>query len=240
MTLEQKPGIAIRLSSDKRVRHGPGHLLVRLLDENLSGVNEMFAEIVFACLEGDVIQDQLSGADPDHNVLFFDANGRVEAGFRLDFYDEEEVDRFPLRVVRLAHGPGDSRLKARAAALRRTTSPALLQALDRLGRDEKTLYVDKAALLAEAGRIIPLLVEARLGATTKPRQDELREVIDLYFFSSDPRGSGPRIPFGVQAAFSTRGGGELCAERYPDARSDDCSRNHSRSSARIFVKYLVQ
>jgi hypothetical protein len=240
MTLDHKPGIAIRLTRDQRVRHCPGHILVRLLDENIPGINEMFAEIVFVCLESDVIEDQLIGADPAHTVLLFDTNGRVEGGFCLDFSDAEEVDRFPLRVVRLARGPGDARLKARAKALRRTTHPDLLRALDRLGKDEKTLALDKTALLAEAGRIVPLLVEARLAASAMPRQDELRGVIDLYFLTSDPSRSGPRIPLGVEAAFSAPGGSNLCEERGPDSDSADCRKVGGRRSARIFVKYLVQ
>jgi hypothetical protein len=240
MTLEHKPGIAIRLTLDKIKRHCPGHVLLWLIDQNLSSIHEMFAEIVFVCLESDVIQDQLTGANPGHNVLLFDTDGRVGGGFRMDFSDVEEIPHFPAKAVRLARGPGDARLKARAAALRRKTNPALLRTLDRLGRDEKSLFVDKAALLGDAGKIVPLLVEARIAAATKSRQDELRDILDLYFYAPDPAASGPQIPFGVEAAFYARGGGERCAEREFEAGADDCNLGRLRPGTRVFVKYLVQ
>jgi hypothetical protein len=239
MTLDHKPGIAIRLTLDKTKRHYPGHVLLWLIDQNLSSIHEMFAEIVFVCLESDVIEDQLSGADPRHNVLLFDTDGRVKAGFRMDFSDVEEIPHFPSKAVRLARGPGDSRLKARAAALRRRTNPALLRTLDRLGRDEKTLFVDKAALLGEAGKIVPLLVEARIAAASKSRQDELRDILDLHFYTPDPAASGPQIPFGVEAAFIAGAAGE-CAECDPEAPNLDCRRGLAKSGGRVFVKYLVQ
>src|SRR5687767_2741182 len=84
MRTENKAGVAIRLTTDEQ-RHNPGHNLVNLLNEDPPDSRELVAELVFVCLEDADVRHHLAGADPEHNLLVFDENGRVEAGVQFDY-----------------------------------------------------------------------------------------------------------------------------------------------------------
>jgi hypothetical protein len=230
MRAENKPGLAIRLTKDKRTRCDPGHALMYRQNEDDADWREVFCEGMFVCLEDATLQDHLRGANPSHAIVAFDADGYVEDGVSFDF--QKDWEQFFPTVRSLLHGPGDARLLSRALALRKKTDPVVLEALDRLaGQADRDLLVEKAAT------IMPLLVYERVKAQEETRHDDLREVIGRYFDSCPTALSGPRLPFGVQARPGGGGCGDNCEECVKVAVA--CGMGFAGPKSRSFVKYLT-
>jgi hypothetical protein len=233
MIAENEPGVALRLSTGKN-RHNPGHELAYLLSQDKPDYREMFAETIFVCLESPVIQDCLRGADPGHTLVLFDGAGRVESGTRFNFADNFE--NFATVATSLVHGPNNSRLKERAATIRKKTEPDVIESLDRLGAAGSDIEADASVLLWEASGIVPLLVHARLETTLKARQEGLRNVIDQYFQYS----TATKLPFGVEMGLGRDGCGDSCAEDRDTTNIVACGMALPNPNARSFIRYLTK
>lgn len=222
MRTENRPGVALRLTTDAR-RHVPGHALVYFLNKDQADLREMFAEIVFVCLESNVIQAHLKNADPAATLLAFDEQGRVDDQMKVDL--SEGFERFPAAVLKLVHGPDDARLKKRAEALREKLGQSFVDALARLGPD------DVENLHRVAARIVPLLVNERKTATDPLRQDALRRLIDK---------QTPLLPYGIRTEAERGGCGDECQERAANAVSVACGMAFPAKNSRSFLRYLTQ
>jgi hypothetical protein len=224
MRKENKPGIALRLSSDLQSRH-PGQDLEALLNREKSEYREMFAEIVFVCLQSPVLQAHLKGADPGHSLVLFDVEGRAEAGMAFTY--SEDCDRFARAALDLAHGPNLERLKRRADEILRKADPATIEALSRLGNAEGDRAPDSVVLFQEVPRIAPLLVFRRLEATSAPLKEWLGGILDFYVGYSSPA----PLPYGV----------ELAAQKQVDRDPcPTCGMAFIQPASRTFVKYLTR
>src|SRR5438046_1340346 len=56
MRAENKPGLALRLTKDKRTRCEPGHTLIYGQNQDDADWRELFCEAVFVCIEDATLQ----------------------------------------------------------------------------------------------------------------------------------------------------------------------------------------
>jgi hypothetical protein len=223
MREENKPGIALRIPESQATRSDPGRGVVELLNESLPLTREVLSELVLVCLESDVIQTHLPPASPGDGLVLFDDDGRAVDGCPFDFRNNRA--RLPAAIRQLAHGSDRARLKARAEAIRRKTSPSLLAVLDRLADPGTDAKGDAALLQPEAPRIMPLLVLAKLEAKAPERRDILDQMIQYYAFFE------PRLPFGIEM----RQPPPPCVDPCPP-----CGMAMVTPAQRSFVRYLTR
>lgn len=243
MRAEKKPGVAVRIPEIPEKRHNPGHGLVHALNQDRPDTRRLFSEVIVVCLESRVLQSHIASANPNHDLVLFNEDGRAEAG--RPFNCEEDWNGLTAAILGLAHGPDMVRLKQRAAVIRSTANPDILAALDRLGSNPGELDADKALLLPEAPRIMALLVQALDQARTPTRHNALQDVIDKSFASSTSSAPGPRLPFGMELGpFEGGCGDDPCREQAPRKRdyyiSVSCGMARVTPISRSFVRYLTR
>jgi hypothetical protein len=246
MRAENKHGVAFRIPANPERRHNPGHGLAYALGQNRIETREAFSEVVIVCLESRVLQTYIASADPDHDLVLFNEDGRAEAGRPFNY--EAGWNELSAAILALAHGPGNARLKERAAAIRAKADPGVLAALDRLGMTPNDLDADKALLQQEAPRLMALLLHT-LDVERSPRRHNalraVRAVIDAYFASSKPGAVGPKLPFGIELGpFEGGCGRDPCREQA--SRKQDyeisvaCGMAMVTPDTRSFVRYLTR
>ena|SRR5258706_4865050 len=244
MRSENKPGVAVRILENPEKRHNPGHGLVHTLNQDRPDTRGLFSEVVVVCLESRVLQIHIASANPNHDLVLFSKDGLAEAGRPFNY--EADWNGLTAAILGLAHGPEMARLKLRAAAIRSTTNPDILAALDRLGSNPGELDADKALLLPESPRIMALLVQALDQARTPARYRALQDVIDKSYAASPPSAPGPKLPFGMELGPFEGGCGEdPCREQAPPSKSDyvmviACGMARIMPNSRSFVRYLTR
>jgi len=243
MRAENKHGVVIRIPSSPERRHNPGHGLAYALSQDRIETREAFSEVVIVCLESRVVQTSIASAGSDHDLILFNEDGRAEAGRSFNY--EEGWNELSAAILALAHGPGNARLKERAAAIRAKTDPGVLAALDRFGTTPNDLDADKALLLQEAARLMALLLHTLDVERSPRRHDAVRALIDAYFASSKPGAPGPRLPFGVELGPAAGGCGDDPCREQPPRRKDyeisvACGMARVTANSRSFVRYLTR
>jgi len=236
MKAENKPGIAVRIPADPRLRHWPGHLLIGLLNDYDQRDFGLFAESVYVCLEGPALQAGIRGADPSHALVLFDASGRAVAGVPFDYQLEDAWEKFAPLLTSLLHGEGDGRLRARAESARRRADPGVIEAVDRLSTE-----ADHDLAVRHARTIGPLLVFEHLNAIDVAREQALERVIRQYVQTASGTSPGPRLPFGVEAEkFKGGCGGDFCEEQPKSTMrlGGACGMAIVGPDARSFLRYL--
>jgi len=231
---ENKPGIAIRIPSDKAMRHGPGHALIHHLNQMNPDSIRLFAQTVIVFLESPVVEEQLAGAGPSQTVILFDLARRAVAGLAFDF--QHSFDRFVPEILRLVQGEGEIRLRSRAEAIRAATPSPVIDALERMDSEG-----DRTVVALHAPRIAPLLAFEELQPTQDYRKKALTEILRQYVGSASSTTPGPRLPFGVEASTGLGGCGDDCLERPEEARYSvvACGMGRLGPDARSFVRYLA-
>lgn len=243
MRAERKPGIAVRIPENPEKRHNPGHGLAHTLSKDRPD-SGLFSEVVVVCLESRVVQSHIAAADPNHELILFNEDGRAEGGRPFNW--EADWNGLAAAMLGLAHGPDMARLNQRAAAVRKTTRADILAALDRLGTSQGNLDADKALLIGEAPRIMALLLQALNQARTPARHDALQDVIDRSFESSAPSSPGPKLPFGMELGpFEVGCAEDYCREQAPPPKRDyvivvSCGMARITPNSRSFVRYLTR
>jgi hypothetical protein len=239
---ENKPVILLRIPEDPEARHRPGHVVIYLVNAETEETPEVLSEVILICVESPTIREHVPGAAPMHAVILLDAEGKARDGKPFDFTDGWAA--LPGTIRTLAHGSDGLRLKNRAATIRQKTDPQVLAALERLGTGEAKPE-DKAALTLEAPKIIPLIVQSKLEASTKARQQALRDLIETYYRSALQTSPGPQLPFGVDTVpFVPSCGKDHCKEQAPEAlerrASVACGMAVAMPNARMFLRYLTR
>jgi len=239
---ENKPVILLRIPEDPEARHKPGHLVVYLVNAEEEESTEVLSEVILICVESATIRDYLPGAAPMHAIILLDSEGKALDGKPFDFTDGWTT--LPGTIRTLAHGSDGLRLKNRAATIRQKMDPQVLAALERQGTGEAKPE-DKAALTLEAPKIVPLIVQSKLDALTKARQQALRNLIEMYFRSAPQTSPGPRLPYGVDTvAFVPSCGKDHCKEQAPESLerqvSVACGLAIAMPNARMFLLYLTR
>jgi hypothetical protein len=238
MKAEGKPGIALRIPADKKLRHLPGHQLIGLLNDFEQQYSGLFAETVFVCLEGPALQAGIRGATPSHAMVLFDTNGRATAG--IEYTYENSWETFVPEVTALLHGEGNRRIRARAEQTRRRADPALIEAVDRLETE-----AHRERVLRDAATIGPWLVYERLVATSPARESALGYLLRCHLEAASATTPGPRLPYGIETG-EFRGGcgsGDSCEEQVKEERKflavGACGMALVAPQARSFIRYIT-
>lgn len=239
---ENKPVILLRIPEDPEARHQPGHLVVSMVRSETEETPEILSEVVLICVESATIRQHIPGAAPAHSVILVDAEGKAVDGTPFDFQRGWAV--LPATIRTLAHGTDGSRLKERAAAIRQKVDAPILAAFDRLGTGAAKPE-DKAALVPETPKIVPLIVQSKLEAPTKVRQQALHQLIEAYYRAAPLTSPGPCLPFGVDTVpFVPSCGKDHCQEQSPEAIAQrvvvGCGMAMAMPNARMFLRYLTR
>jgi hypothetical protein len=233
MKAENKPGVAIRIPVEPKMRHVPGHCIVESLNRPDANAIRLYAQSVFVCLESAVLQEQIRGADPADSAVLFDSTLRAVAGIPFNY--GTDWDRFVPVLLELVQGKGDERLRSRAESIRRSAPAPVMDAVDRLDSAG-----DRATVAAHAAKIAPLLVYEDLQPTNEIRKKALSQILRGYFDSTSATVPGPKLPYGVKA--SPGGGcGDGCEERSEAQREMvvECGMAMMGPGARSFARYLT-
>jgi hypothetical protein len=234
MRAESKPGIALRIPSDKANRHEPGHAIVHLLNQMDPGSIRLFAQAVIVCLESAVVEEQLAGAGPSHNLILFDGSRRAVAGLAFDY--QHFWQGFAPELLGLVQGKDEGRLRSQAESIRRATPSPVIDALERLDSEG-----DRKVVALHAPRIAPLLVYEEMQPNQEYRKKALTEILRQYVESASPTAPGPRLPFGVEASADAGGCGDDCHERSDEQRRRvvACGMGRVGPNVRSFIRYLA-
>lgn len=233
MAAENKPGIAVRIPAEAGRRHDPGHSLVYALNGDSIDVHELFAEAVIVCLESDLLQKELRGAEGSPSMVLFDVRRQVVAGWREPItHDWRSV---PKALTALLHGEDGQRLRVRAESVRSNSDAAVQAAFDRLdGREDLALLEERVATLVSL-----LVYERRQPTTLERRKSAITGILRRYIDRSNVQTPGPRLPFGLEAAAGRGGCGDSCAEREESKRvAVPCGMARMGADIREFVRYL--
>ena len=235
MRKQNKPGVVLRVPTEKKKRCLLGHQLAHYMNSRKPDVHEIFCEAVFMCLESATVADHIQGARKSETVILIDVDGYAQAGApALTLGKPYDEDSFAVTLRSLLHGPGNQRLVARAEALRRKTPVAVVKALDELKTGPDLEILEK-----HAGSILPLLVRARLEADTKDREAKVRRIIEKHFADANVKKRGPRLPYGVEVRPDMGGCGDRCEEGDPNRGAVACGMAMMVPGSREFVKFLT-